>query len=204
MPTYTCTDGNGSIEIQADSPRAAAREFVDTGSWGDIDETTWIDVYVEIYRDAEQETKLVDALRAIGVEIVAQNDGTYSIVGGYDEVQAVVDVLPPGWKRDGNIVWIGGDRDSFKVRLDPPEPACADGKAHDWQAPHEIVGGIEDNPGVWGNGGGVIINEVCMRCGCARIINTWAQDRSDGTQGLRSTRYEPGKYSEAIHEVEGA
>jgi hypothetical protein len=57
-----------------------------------------------------------------------------------------------------------------------------------------LVGGIEENPGVWGHGGGVVINEACVRCGCGRTTDTWAQDPSTGRQGLESVAYEEGAY----------
>ena len=57
------------------------------------------------------------------------------------------------------------------------------------QSPHEVVGGLEENPGVWGNGGGVIIHEVCQTCGVHRHTNTWAQNPVNGKQGLESVSY---------------
>lgn len=88
------------------------------------------------------------------------------------------------------------------VTLDPDEPRCS-GDAHDWQSPYELVGGCKENPGVWGNGGGVIIREACMNCGCARITNTWAQRQDNGEQGLTSVRYEENAY-EIAAETEDA
>jgi hypothetical protein len=85
------------------------------------------------------------------------------------------------------------------VDIDPPEPKCVSADDdHDWQAPHHILGGLEDNPGVWANGGGVIINECCMKCGCKKITNTWDYHPSTGEQGLVSLRYEEGCYSDEI------
>lgn len=83
----------------------------------------------------------------------------------------------------------GGEAAARTVALDPEEPECVDDE-HDWQAPVEIVGGCEPNPGVWGNGGGVIITEVCARCGWYCVTDTWAQDPETGEQGLTSVRYE--------------
>lgn len=85
-------------------------------------------------------------------------------------------------------------RDSHKVAIEPAEPACSHGEGHDWQSPVEIVGGIDENPGVRGSGGGVIIDECCMHCGCQRQTDTWAQDRTDGEQGLTSVTYRVGHY----------
>lgn len=85
----------------------------------------------------------------------------------------------------------------IEVEINPPEPKC-EADDHDWQSPYEIVGGIKSNPGVWGHGGGVVIHECCMVCGCEKITDTWAQNRENGKQGLRSVRYEPGKYAEQV------
>lgn len=80
------------------------------------------------------------------------------------------------------------------LTIEPVEPDCEDGE-HDWQSPYDIVGGIKENPGVWSNGGGVIINEVCIKCGCGKTTDTWAQNPITGEQGLRSVAYEEGKYA---------
>ncbi len=82
------------------------------------------------------------------------------------------------------------DTDSGTVTLHPPAPSCEDGQEHDWQSPHCVVGGLEENPGVQGKGGGVICQEVCVHCGCGRVSDTWAQD-SHGRQGLSSVKYDP-------------
>ena len=74
------------------------------------------------------------------------------------------------------------------IVIDPDEPAC-DEHAHDWTSPHDIVGGLKENPGVWGHGGGVVITEVCAHCGCQRTTNTWAQRHDTGEQGLTSVSY---------------
>ena len=44
-------------------------------------------------------------------------------------------------------------------------------------------------------GGGVVIAEVCVQCGCKRTTDTWAQDRSTGEQGLTSVGYERKAFS---------
>jgi hypothetical protein len=102
-----------------------------------------------------------------------------------------------GLTAKGEVVsWDETDR--IKVAIDPEEPDCEDARGHDWQAPHEIVGGIEENPGVIGHGGGVFCEEVCIRCGCSKLTDTWAHDPADGQQGLQSIRYEAGKYAEDV------
>lgn len=98
---------------------------------------------------------------------------------------------------DGEIVESCHEEDTVTVAIDPPEPECEDGQDHDWASDFDVVGGIEQNPGVWGHGGGVIITEHCRRCGCGRHTDTWAQDPETGEQGLTSARYEPGEFSDA-------
>lgn len=122
------------------------------------------------------------------------------------------------WARDGDwdaeagTVWVhaylieldedGEEIDShrIKVQIDPDEPVCTESE-HDWQAPLAIVGGIREAPGVWGHGGGVTIQEVCLHCGCGKLVDTWAQDPETGEQGLRSVAYQPGKYAAEIERM---
>lgn len=87
------------------------------------------------------------------------------------------------------------DCESLTVAIDPPEPRCEDGDSHDWRRPLALVGGIRENPGVQGHGGGVIITDVCMHCGCERRVDTWAQDPETGEQGLESVCYAPGLHA---------
>ena len=138
--------------------------------------------------------------------------------GGETEIQActLADALDlaESWTLEGDwgepeeTIWASvdvrceatGEEDSRRVAIDPEPPKCERGEEHEWKGPIEIVGGIEENPGVWGHGGGVLIHRVCMKCGCGRTVDTWAQDRNTGEQGLESVSYEPGKYSHVIGE----
>lgn len=87
------------------------------------------------------------------------------------------------------------DRESTMIAIDPEEPDCTSmSGCHNWQSPHYLVGGIKENPGVLGRGGGVIIDEACMACGCQRTTDTWAQCPDTGVQGLRSISYQPEYY----------
>lgn len=67
-----------------------------------------------------------------------------------------------------------GETASGTVRLDEPEPECSESE-HSWASPYEVFGGLKENPGVWGHGGGVIIKELCKHCGCERTTDTRAQ-----------------------------
>jgi hypothetical protein len=78
--------------------------------------------------------------------------------------------------------------------LKPEPPPCVDGGGHKWGSPCEIVGGARDNPGVWNHGGGVIIKEVCLRCGCGKTTDTFAENPNGHERGLRSVSYQAGEY----------
>ena len=95
-----------------------------------------------------------------------------------------------------------GRRETTTVQIDPPVPACADGgREHDWAAPHRLVGGCKENPGVWAHGGGVVMHDVCLRCGCLRVTDTWARRPDTGQEGLRSVRYVPGRYARGLERL---
>jgi hypothetical protein len=82
------------------------------------------------------------------------------------------------------------DEDYHTIEMEPEEPECAeDSKEHDWCSPYSVLGGIEENPGVYGHGGGVVSTEVCSRCGRYRTTDTWAQNPCNGQQGLTSIAY---------------
>jgi len=70
----------------------------------------------------------------------------------------------------------------YFVPIDPKEPPCTEGPLdpHEWDLRSEV-----------GHGAGLIVTEVCTRCGVRRVTDTWATDPETGRQGLRSVRYEP-------------
>jgi hypothetical protein len=122
------------------------------------------------------------------------------------------------WDTEGGTVWVDthiysvdedGDADecldTVTTAIEQPEPKCSAGE-HDWQAPLAIVGGIAENPGVWGHGGGVKITEVCMHCGCGcgKLTDTWAQRMDTGEQGLTEVTYTPGQYADEIRAMADA
>jgi hypothetical protein len=163
---WLCTDGYAPLTIDAGSATAAAHAYVNGEEWGE--ETEWVRVRV--------------------VEI--QEEGT-------DEEQGCRyrDCMSPARYLDSN-----GDpvcaghimQGAVEVRIDVPRPIppCAtEDDAHDWQSPYTLLGGLRDNPGVWGHGGGVVTREVCARCGTYRITDTWAHDPDTGEQGLRRISY---------------
>ena len=61
-------------------------------------------------------------------------------------------------EEEGNIQVLVGE--------DPEPPECIEDEDHDWQSPYEILGGCQENPGVWGMEGTQLkITQVCSRCG---------------------------------------
>lgn len=100
------------------------------------------------------------------------------------------------WDNSSSWWWHGvsrceltGEEESHTVEMPAEEPECEEDE-HDWHSPHSVLGGLKDNPGVWGKGGGVIVREVCAHCGVYRVTDTWAQDPQTGEQGLRAVSYE--------------
>lgn len=83
-----------------------------------------------------------------------------------------------------------GEEGEDSVTLDPEAPACADDTEHDWRSPYSVLGGLKENPGVWGSDhGGVKCREVCVYCGTYKIEDSGGTDRSNGTR-LDTTSYE--------------
>lgn len=109
------------------------------------------------------------------------------------------------WDADDKTTWVSvqaerldeegeetGDVESHDIEIEPTEPWCVDRDTdHDWRRPIGLVGGIAENPGCQGHGGGVVITEVCVCCGCKKTTDSWAQNPSNGRQGLTSVEYEP-------------
>lgn len=93
------------------------------------------------------------------------------------------------------------EREEKTITIEPELPDCIDSESHQWESPYSILGGLKENPGVWSNGGGVICNEVCMLCGCKKTTDTWAQNPSNGLQGLTSVSYEEGEHSDEVNQL---
>ena len=79
-----------------------------------------------------------------------------------------------------------------EVAIEPDEPECVDDEEHDWQSPRDVVGGIAENPGVWGKGAGVVIRSACVRCGCGRTVDT------SGGRDRRVTSYDRTEFVAAL------
>ena len=138
------------------------------------------------------------------VEILADTPAdaarAYVDGGGRDAVEETCWIHVHVQRVDHRGRKIGANK-RYRVALDPAEPECVEGEKHDWQYPHSIVGGSDDNPGVWLKGGGVVATAVCLNCGIERATDSWAQDWKTGEQGLDSTRYTAGKYATEVESL---
>jgi len=144
--------------------------------------------------DTKEEIKASSDTDALCQARVWARAGEYNLEPGDSTIWVSVSVHDG----EGNFI------DRVTVSIDPPEPICdreSRRRPHDWQSPHSIVGGLEENPGVHGHGGGVWITEICMSCGTERVRDTWAQDPNSGVQGLESVRYNERAYSAEVQEL---
>lgn len=67
-------------------------------------------------------------------------------------------------------------------------PFCKPRHKHSW-SPDKEKGGLDENPGVFGHGGGVLIYEVCSHCGMRKCTDTWAQRPDTGEEGFTTVTY---------------
>lgn len=82
-----------------------------------------------------------------------------------------------------------GSGDTVRDVDDLPPADEGDEHGHAWRSPHAVVGGIEENPGVYGHAGGVTIDEVCVRCGLRRLTDTWDQSYTGTGEPVETVRY---------------
>ena len=75
-----------------------------------------------------------------------------------------------------------GDREEIEVECgeDPEEPECSeDEDEHEWESPHDVVGGLKENPGVWSLGGTTMLfKTVCRHCGIFREETHYGSNRN--------------------------
>ena len=119
--------------------------------------------------------------------VMRDEGGEFELEAGDDA--AALDALREGdWNAVEETFWptanvFGPDGQlvgRVRVTIHPDEPECLPGcDDHTW-----------DDETTRGNGGGVIVREVCSWCGLVRVTDTWATDRVDGTQGHRLVRYD--------------
>lgn len=190
MATYSMReDGFVFTTIEADSAKEALDQ-VDPAATGNYDTsggTVWTEIYADLERceHAHVTDDVCDECEAACTHAEEQDgscfDSECPLHGNY------------GAAKD--------DSTSRTFTIEPKEPPCPGEKAHDWESPYAILGGLKENPGVWAHGGGVIVKEVCMCCGCLKTTDTWAQNPSNGVQGLTSVAYSPREYRDEVRDL---
>jgi hypothetical protein len=100
--------------------------------------------------------------------------------GGEYEQRVMVDVDVRGIDEEGEET---DEHEWAEVEAGPePEaPECAEGEEHEWAYPHAIVGGLEEDPGVWSLGGTADrYHSVCRHCGTHRHETHYGSQRNPG------------------------
>jgi len=157
-----------------------------SGATGWTDEHGW-----GLYGDAPELTTYLctDGNADVEIEAPSPEDAALEYVNEGDWG----DELTTRWV----LVYVSDPDDEterVRVEIEPAVPPCAEGResrGHRW---------VEGDPR--GHGGGVVIPSWCPHCGCGRTLDTWAQDRATGEQGLESVTYLPGAH-EPIDVPEG-
>lgn len=121
-----------------------------------------------------------DTFAVVWVDAVSAEEAAEEFVGGADWEPSLKD-----WTWEGRAAQIGVGLptetapvvlviDETHVSVDVPaeEPRCSSENGHEWCAPVEVVGGIRENPGVWGKHSGVVITRVCRNCGWYHVLDT--------------------------------
>jgi len=160
ISNYIVDDGVVALMMQGHNANEVAHEYVDEGAYGqDGDQTVVVDVTVWELRNN------------IDIE---------------DE-----DNIDPDDRDTWEHLVVDEDGDEIKVEIQPKPPKCErdydEWPNHDWQSPQEVVGGLDENPGVYGSNGGVKVTEVCSHCGKYKITDTGATDHTGQT--FTSIRY---------------
>lgn len=101
--------------------------------------------------------------------------------GEWGEIESGVTIDVTAWREgiDGDGDTVRVNQGSHAITILPEEPACpeAEDGTHDWQSPHDLVGGCDSNPGVWSTGGTSFeYLTVCSHCGM------FCLETSTGTQ----------------------
>jgi len=130
------------------------------GTWGG-EEILRADSLDDAVRQAEEWAQDGEWDRRVVVSVwVARLDA-------YDRMRRSDDITHETLVNESLGRWI-----DVEVGPEPEVPPCTDGREHDWCAPYEVVGGIRENPGVWGIGAGVVLRRVCRHCGRYRVTES--------------------------------
>ena len=107
-------------------------------------------------------------------------------------VRTAAEIMAEGYDADDVEAAMSGEDDEIAlaeldvigITIQPEEPDCQKSPHHRIHPQHKWIQGQ-----AYAHGGGVQYTSTCKRCGIQRHTDTWAQDPSTGSQGLRSTAY---------------
>jgi len=85
----------------------------------------------------------------------------------------------------------GAHRVTAEVTIEQDAPDCEGDEEHDWCAPHSVVGGLRENPGVYGAGAGITSRRVCSHCGAYTVYESARQDSGTGRYHEATSYEEP-------------
>jgi len=127
-----------------------------------------------------------DAAEAYAEQLLRDGDWNQAGAEKSFRVRAMVGRVHAGPDGTEDIL----DWRTVMVQFDPDEPGCTSPDGHDWQSPYGLVGGVRENPGVWAHGGGITVDEACVRCGAGSHRDTWDTDPANG-ETFESVAYRP-------------
>jgi hypothetical protein len=213
---YDCTGGNVTHDIYATDIADAidqGREWMLCGEWGDHQGT--LDACVrEIVRYGivlvEEGCLRLDGSDIYAIESTDTADGGGWVIEDQSDPEApqsldwcdteaeargLLKQYSPYGQIDSRATLMS-DAHDCSAEIVAEEPECDDGEDHDWRAPHDVVGGVRENPGVFGSGhGSVKVIEYCIKCGKIRSTDYGASDHS-GRQCTRVTVSDPEDYAD--------
>lgn len=127
--------------------------------------------YAKMIHDAAHHTATPDLVTDLVIADELDADGYYLLT-----------VTPgPAWPKETIVDDEEHDCSGTLAAADAPECIGSEDGEHDWVSPHSVVGGIRENPGVWGSAHGQIkCRKVCRHCGMYRVTDHGATDSSNG------------------------
>jgi hypothetical protein len=122
----------------------------------------------------------------------------YVGAGDWGSVESSCGLLVYVWRaglcadpETGEVAEVQVQADELPMEVDPEEPGCSS-EEHEWSADHDVVGGCEENPGVFSSGfGSVSATEACRNCGLLRTTDYGATCPETGRQ-ITQISYERG------------
>jgi hypothetical protein len=117
-------------------------------------------------------------IRASGMQDAREQAEDWASDGEYEE-RVAVEVTIREIGGEGETEWLQVEAGPLP---EPPESDCGTGdEDHDWTNRHELVGGCEENPGVWSMGGTRMLSQhVCSRCGIRKTETHAGEQRNPG------------------------